>query len=96
MIDISEELISLRDVSSILPTRPCYETVWRWWKYGYKGVRLEGQRAGRGVCTSREALQRFMDAVESLEERPREKSPARASVKRGAEVEERLKKKGLM
>jgi hypothetical protein len=66
MIDINnEELLLLRDAAAILPRRrrgrkPNVSTLWRWVKRGHRGTRLEAVAVGGSLCTSREALQRFM------------------------------------
>lgn len=65
MIDIgNEQLVSLRDVPKLLPTRPNgkrvhISAVYRWTQRGVRGVRLEMIRIGGTAYTSREALQRF-------------------------------------
>lgn len=69
MIDIEKDnLISFRDVPSLLPRRPNgkklhLSAVYRWAKKGIKGVTLEFIRIGGCTYTSTEALQRFADKL---------------------------------
>ena len=69
MIDISEEeLVALKDVPALLPRRrkgrrPTFSCVWRWATRGYRGAKLETIRVGSTLCTSRDALQRFFEAL---------------------------------
>ena len=68
MIDLSqEELLSLSEACSSLPRidgkSPHSSTVWRWCRKGVRGVRLEYVRLGHRICTSREALNRFANAL---------------------------------
>jgi len=67
-IDIhSEDLLSLTEAAKALPKvsgkRPAVSTLWRWARKGLRGVRLEYVRVGRGIATSREALNRFFNAL---------------------------------
>ncbi len=67
MIDLTTEtILTLRDVVRELPTmdgkKPHLSTVWRWMSDGVQGRVLEHVRIGRRICTSREALHRFMNA----------------------------------
>ena len=68
MIDLSQEdLLSLSEACASLPRidgkRPHISTVWRWCRKGIHGVRLEHVRLGHRICTSREALSRFANAL---------------------------------
>ena len=65
MIDTSkEELLSMSQAAKACPKvdgkRPHSSSIWRWVKKGVKGVRLEHVCVGRRICTTREALARFM------------------------------------
>jgi hypothetical protein len=68
-IDIhAEHTVSLREACELLPRRragkkPAIETLYRWSLRGCRGVRLETVQIGGTRCTSREALQRFFDAL---------------------------------
>ena len=68
MIDLNqEELLSLSEACAALPRidgkRPHTSTIWRWCRKGVRGVRLEHVRLGHRICTSREALNRFANAL---------------------------------
>ncbi len=68
-IDVQDEqVVSLREACGLLPRRragkkPAIETLYRWSQRGCRGVRLETVQIGGTRCTSREALQRFFDAL---------------------------------
>ena len=69
MIDsASETLIPLKLVPEVLPTRGRgrkvhVSCVYRWTTVGCRGVVLESLQCGATRCTSREALQRFFEAL---------------------------------
>jgi hypothetical protein len=69
MIDSQPEtLISLADAAKTLPRRrrgrKCHvSTLFRWTTIGVRGVVLESIQCGGTRCTSREALQRFFEAL---------------------------------
>jgi hypothetical protein len=74
MIDIStESILSLREAAKLLPSsrlgRPCsFQCILRWILNGTKSpdgqiVKLEALRLGGRWITSREALQRFAEAL---------------------------------
>ena len=69
MIAIScESVISLSEAAKSLPRRragkkPNIATLYRWTNVGCRGVVLEFLQIGATRCTSREALQRFFDAL---------------------------------
>lgn len=71
MIDFAkEELLSLTDAARRLPHRragrPTHvATLFRWAKRGVRGVRLETVRIGGCVCTSSEAITRFIERLSS-------------------------------
>ena len=67
-----EQLLSLADAARALPRlrgrkRVHVSTLHRWVLRGVRGVRLEATRLGRTLVTSREALQRFSDRLNSRE-----------------------------
>lgn len=67
-IDIANEmLLSLTEATKALPPvngrRPAIATLWRWCRKGLRGVRLDYVRVGRNIATSREALNRFVNAL---------------------------------
>jgi hypothetical protein len=63
----AESLLSLTEATKALPRvngkRPSISTLWRWCRRGLRGVRLEYVRVGRGIATSRDALNRFFNAL---------------------------------
>ncbi|OHB59997.1 MAG: hypothetical protein A2Y12_17205 [Planctomycetes bacterium GWF2_42_9] len=68
----TEKLIPLTQASKLLPQvdgkRIHISTLWRWCKKGLKGINLEYIRTGSKIITSKEAMQRFFDAVTKLDE----------------------------
>ncbi len=68
-IDIlSESVLSLTEAASSLPRRrkgkrPDVATLYRWSTVGCRGIRLETIQVGGCRCTSKEAMQRFFDAL---------------------------------
>lgn len=64
-----EPLISLAEAAKCFPRHrgrhPHIQTLYRWTRHGRKGVRLESVWAGH-LCTSREAIRRFMAAVDRV------------------------------
>ena len=59
----NEQKLSLTAATKHIPDHPHTSTLWRWARQGLMGVRLEYQRVGRRIYTSREALDRFFEAV---------------------------------
>jgi hypothetical protein len=63
----TENIVSLTEATRILPRRngkrAAISTLWRWCRKGINGVRLEYIRVGRNIATSREALNRFYEAL---------------------------------
>lgn len=73
MIDFrTEGILTLSEAVAHLPAPngKCVSvaSLWRWAKKGVKGVRLEHVRVGRRLCTSKEALDRFMKAVTAADD----------------------------
>ena len=85
-----EELLSLTQATKVMPQikgkRPAISTLWRWCRKGLNGVCLEYVRVGRKIATSREALNRFFNALAETDERmvspPRPQRPAIRSTSR--------------
>ena len=72
MIDLKrEKLLSLGDACRALPRidgkRPHVSTMWRWCRKGVRGVHLEHVRLGHRICTSNEALSRFVNALAEVD-----------------------------
>lgn len=64
MIDIhTEHMLTFAQASHETPGRPAISTVWRWNTHGVRGVKLETVLIGGLRYTSREALQRFVEAT---------------------------------
>ncbi|HUY35471.1 MAG TPA: DUF1580 domain-containing protein [Pirellulales bacterium] len=104
---LNEETIDLAAVARSLPGKPHPATVWRWYRNGLRGQRLETIVVGGRRYTSREALARFVAATTAA----READPAAGDVaaiaaarddvhvdrdlaKRAAEAGRRLKQLG--
>ena len=74
MIDIATEtVLSLSEAREKLPrrrknARPDLATMYRWWRQGIRGIRLETIMVGATRCTSIEALQRFFNALTAAAE----------------------------
>lgn len=67
---IDEPLVSLGQATKlpVMPRRrknkkPNISTVWRWWKTGIKGIRLETIVCGGVRCTSEAAIRRFFERL---------------------------------
>jgi len=61
---LTEDVITLKDVAALLPTRPCFATIWRWSKRGLKGLKLETYRIGQQHLTSKQAVHRFLEKTQ--------------------------------
>ncbi len=61
---LTESLITLKEIPAMVPTRPCFATVWRWSQRGVKGIKLETYKIGSRVVTSEQALHRFLEAIQ--------------------------------
>ena len=72
MIDTLVEIpIPLAEAAKSLPKRrhgkrPDVATLFRWTTFGLSGIRLECIQVGGCRCTSREALQRFFEALTAV------------------------------
>jgi len=64
MIDIhAEHMLTIAEAARELPGRPHISTLWRWVQRGCRGVRLETVLIGGIRYTSRESLQRMVEAT---------------------------------
>ena len=66
MIDFqNERLLTLKQAANMLPPfggRPVHpSTLWRWCSKGLNSVKLEFVKVGGRMCTSEEALNRFLN-----------------------------------
>ena len=60
MIDLEREsLLTMAEVSAMLPNRPSLCAIWRWRTKGVRGRKLESVVIGGTPYTSLEAVQRF-------------------------------------
>ena len=63
----TEDVVSLTEATKVIPKlngkRPSVCTLWRWCRKGLHGVSLEYIRVGRNIATSRQALDRFFNAL---------------------------------
>lgn len=82
-IDIHvEDLAPLTRAGNLwIPTRPNVSTIWRWSTRGIRGHKLEVVRIGGVTCTSREAVTRFLSAING-----RDVSPSVTSKQREQEI----------
>ena len=107
MIDIAEEtILSLGEATRAVPAiegkHPNASTIFRWTRDGVRGVRLDSIRLGRRLCTSREALQRFVVALNDApapQNRPRTATGTRTAAQRERDVtaaKKRLADRGLV
>ena len=71
----NETIVSLTEATKVLPPRNgrrvAISTMWRWCRKGLRGVRLEYVRMGRNIATSREALNRFFNALAAADPIPK-------------------------
>lgn len=82
----TEHLLSMTAAAKLLPGRPNVATLWRWRTAGCRGHRLETILFGGRRYTSREAITRFLCAINgepirSETPRQRECAIARAEAK---------------
>lgn len=72
MVDVNtESLLQVpTEAAKHIPGRPDASTVYRWWKRGIKGVRLETILIGGRRYTSKEALTRFFAATTAAADGP--------------------------
>ena len=61
-------ILTLAEAARLVPGRPHVATIFRWCRYGCRGVRLDYSRMGRRMLTTREALERFGNALAALDE----------------------------
>jgi hypothetical protein len=83
MIDHEREhLLSMTAAAKLLPGRPNVATLWRWRTAGCRGHRLETLLFGGRRYTSREAITRFLAAINGVTDvttpRGREREISRA------------------
>lgn len=69
-IQLNEEFLSLAQAPRHIPGRPHVSTVWRWVNQGVRGHRLEAVAVGGRVFTTRQAIERFLDALNCARSKP--------------------------
>jgi hypothetical protein len=99
MIDSTHEtLLTLKQAARTVPGRsgrhPHVATIYRWATRGVRGVILETLQVGGTKCTSREALQRFFEAI-TEPQGPRSFPRTAAQARREREIEEELDRLGI-
>ncbi len=94
---LSEEAVLLTAAAKLLPGRPHISTLWRWHRHGVAGVRLETVVIGGKRYTSRQALQRFIEATTAAHDGPPPagSSPDRKRRAAIARAERELDKAGI-
>ncbi|MHB8953851.1 MAG: DUF1580 domain-containing protein [Pirellulaceae bacterium] len=96
-IDLSKEnLKHLSAAANSIHWRPNTSTVWRWFKRGIRGIRLETILIGGRRYTSDEALDRFFTAITAAASG--ETPPARTPMQRSravADAERELREDGI-
>lgn len=108
MIDIYEEkILSLAGAAKSLPPvdgkhlNP--STIYRWIADGIGGVKLDSVKIGRRLCTSKEALQNFVNQLQEAptpQSKPRTTAPTKRTAKQRERdirrANDRLAKRGLI
>ncbi len=89
MVDANETLIPISKAPAHIPSRPHVATVWRWIKNGVRGVTLDTIVIGGKRYTSREAIQRFMEATTAASSQPVGKAARSRSRQQAIERAER-------
>jgi hypothetical protein len=81
---LNQTLLTLKQASKEIPSRPHVATLWRWINRGCRGVRLESWMVGGLRYTSAEAIEKFFAQMNS---KPAEPSAKRAEAIDAAEQE---------
>lgn len=86
----TEDLLSMTAAAKLLPGRPNVATLWRWRTSGCRGHKLETFLFGGRRYTSREAISRFLFAINgepTRSETPRQRERAiQRALKRAEEL----------
>jgi hypothetical protein len=93
---LQEDCFPLAKAPAKIPSRPALQTLYRWWKRGIKGVKLEVVKVGNRPYTSREALDRFFNRISdpASHQEPTELTPTLIT-RRQREIESELDAVGL-
>lgn len=62
-ISLHEHLLTLAEACRRMPGRPSICSLWRWYRHGVRGAKLETVVIGGRRYTSIEALERFAEAT---------------------------------
>lgn len=65
---LKEQPIPIHEARKLFASPPTYGTIWRWWRAGYRGVKLRTYRECFVRMTTREEVQRFKERVSELYE----------------------------
>lgn len=102
MIDITTEtLICIGDAAAMVPScrqgkKTSTATIWRWISKGHGGIKLESIKRPGGTLTSREAVQRFLNAIsEPREPAPRQRPDRKPSIREREAMERECRKRGI-
>jgi hypothetical protein len=91
MIQLSSDAeLTVKDAAALLGKTP--GTIRKWFRVGYKGVKLNYEQVGREKRTTAEEVQRFKSQVKAVESYRPDPSPAAQSRESNA-VRERLRSK---
>jgi hypothetical protein len=95
-----EEVLTFAQAAKILPRRRSGKkthvcTLYRWATCGIKGIILETIKIGGTTCTSREALQRFFEALSEPRKQIPTSRPSRGRNKAITEAQRILSEDGL-
>ena len=106
MIDLaSEEILTLKDACALFPKRrrgkrPAFQTLLRWALKGVGGRRLEVLKVGSCLCTSHQAVERFVLGLTGDDPRLASAGPPiRTSRQREREIaaaDEHLRREGVL
>ncbi len=88
-----QKLISIKQATKVIPTRPHKSTIFRWIERGCRGKKLESWTIGGQRFTSVEALETFFSATNNRSPEASLPSKSRQSAIESAELE--LKEFGL-
>ena len=87
MIDLqTESILAVRDIPEHVPGRPHIATCWRWIYHGVRGVKLATIVVGGRRFTSKEAIERFIEASTATADRT--PIPARTARERRRAIEQ--------
>jgi hypothetical protein len=98
MIDpLSPDNLTIDEAAALCPGRPHRHTVYRWHLYGIRGKRLDAKKINGRLYTSRDALEAFLDAIQTSRDTFIVTAPdtETKSKQRAARARKRLEKAGI-